>query len=132
MNDKGFTLVELMATIVLLAIIMGIGGYAITAVIKNSKEKDYSLLIENINSAVELYYQECKYVNNDCDSKITLGFLVSNGYLKGNATATNDKMILVNPSDGVDISHCVITYSYVDGDLVITAVNPTGSCPKSY
>ena len=59
-NTKGFTLVELIATIVLLSLVMGIGAFSITQIIKSAKEKDYKLLIENINNAAELYYQECK------------------------------------------------------------------------
>ena len=41
MNRKGFTLVELIATSVLLSLMMGIGAYSITNVIKSSKEKDF-------------------------------------------------------------------------------------------
>ena len=131
-NSKGFTLVELIATIVLLALVMGIGSYSITTVIKNSREKDYSLLIKNIKDAVEGYYQECKFVNNNCDNEITLGYLVKNGYLKGNGTDSSGAMILVNPNDEVDISSCRISYTYSNGKITVTAVNPTGSCPTNY
>ena len=34
MNNKGFTLIELIATIVVLAVVMGIGSYAITGLIQ--------------------------------------------------------------------------------------------------
>ena len=40
LNRKGFTLVELLATIAILAIVMGIATFSITAIIKNSKEKN--------------------------------------------------------------------------------------------
>ena len=132
MNNNGFTLVELLATLVILAIIMGIGGFTITNVIENSKKKDYDLLIENIKSSVELYYQECTYVNDDCNGQITLGYLVTNGYLKGNSKDSEGRQTLVNPNDGEPISECVISYEYINGEMVIKAENPTGSCPKSY
>ena len=64
MNNGGFTLVELLATIVLLALVIGIASYSINAIIKNSQEKNYQLLINNIYDATEVYYQECKYTNN--------------------------------------------------------------------
>ena len=80
LNNKGFTLIELLATVILLSIVVGIAGYSITAVIEKSKEKDYQLLVKEIKNSVELYYQECRYVNNNCDSSISLGFLVKGKY----------------------------------------------------
>lgn len=140
MNNKGFTLVELIATIVILAIVMGIGAYSITAIIENSREKDYELLIKEIVNATETYYQECKFVDNNCDSdsQITLDFLVTHGYLKGNSVKTDEtnenkeKFILVNPKDNKEISNCEIKYQYSGGKITVSAVNPTGSCPTSY
>ncbi len=64
MNNGGFTLVELLATIVLLALVIGIASYSINAIIKNSQEKNYQLLINNIYDATEVYYQECKFIRN--------------------------------------------------------------------
>lgn len=132
-NNKGFTLVELIATIVVLAMVMGIGSYAITNIINNSKKENYKLLITNIYDAVELYYQECKYVSDTgiCDSEITLGYLVTNGHLKGNDTNSDDKYTLVNPNDNVDISSCEIIYTYSDGKFTIEDMTNSGSCPTT-
>lgn len=146
LNKKGFTLVELIATIVLLALVMGIGSYAITNVIKSSKEKDYELLITNIKSGVEAYYQECKYSDGgyvDCPLidgegyySIKLGALVEYGYLKGNSTISSgvnkDKFTLVNPSDNADISECLIKYKYDSGKMKIITSSTGDSCPTSY
>ena len=130
LNRNGFTLVELIATIVVLAVVMGIGSYAITGLIQRSKEKDYELLIKEVNNAVESYYIECKYVNNNCSYEIKLGDLVKYGFLKGNST--DNDMGLVNPKDNVDISSCNIRYTYSNGKISVQAVNPSGSCPTSY
>jgi len=151
-NDKGFTLVELIATLVILALVMGIGAVSITKVIENSKKKDYELLITEINNAVELYYQECKYSQNgviDCPSidysgyyNITLGDLVSKGFLKGNATIktedekdpNNNKLTLVNPNNNNNISDCRIKYRYDSGKIEVktSGQNSTSSCPTEY
>lgn len=149
LNNKGFTLIELVATIVILAVVMGIGSYAITGIISRSKEEDYKLLIEEIKSAVELYYQECKYYGSDniiCPEldegtgyySATLGTLVNYGYLKGNGTNSDNKMILVNPNNDVSITMCVIRYKYNDGDFDIESVvvnemdeSIKNSCPST-
>ena len=133
-DKKGFTLVELLAVIILLSIIMGIGTVSVTAIINNTKKKDYQKLIGEIGNAIEVYYQECKFMNNDCDSDsiITLKFLVENGYLKGNATGDSGDMTLVNPKErDKDISDCEIKYKFDSGKIKIEATNQTGSCPKT-
>ena len=136
-NRKGFTLIELLAVLMLFAIIMGIGSYSIIGIIKDSRQKDYELLIENINSAVEEYYIECKYDKPDisgweCSNVIELSKLVEYGYLKSNST--DGSSVLVNPKDNKKISDCMIEYSYVDGKIKIDAKgnNSTNSCPTSY
>jgi prepilin-type N-terminal cleavage/methylation domain-containing protein len=150
-NNKGFTLVELIATIVILAIVMGIGATSIISILNKTREKDYKLLIDNVRSAVELCYQECLYGNTnlscpDLDIRdsyyhITLGDLVKNGYLKGNNTdkgesnnIKDDKFTIVNPKDNQNISSCKIKYVYntETKKIIIVADNPTGSCPTSY
>ena len=150
MNRKGFTLVELLATLVILAIVLSLGTYAITNIIKSSKEKNYDLLISNIRDGAEVYYQECKYSSKiapnsgiTCNSitengvvkyQITLGDLVNYGYLKGNKQDESNykKFTIVNPNDDVSISDCEIRIALIDDKLVINAVNPSGSCPTEY
>ena len=88
--------------------------------------------MENINNSVELYYQECRFVNNNCVSILTLGDLVTNGYLKGNATNDDNTFTLVNPNNGENISGCKIKYTYSSGKIIVEAVNPTGACPTIY
>ena len=141
MNNKGFTLIELIATIVILALVVGLGSYAITGIIKSSKEKSYTLLIENIENASETYYQECKYVNNtgvNCnqmdDNKysVSLGDLVNYGYLKGNGTNEQDKYTIVNPKTNDNISSCAIAISYTNGNIEITSISSDDYCPTEY
>ena len=143
MNKKGFTLVELLAILLLLAIIVGIGSYLIINVLDDSKKNNYNLLIENINNAVEEYYIECKYSSgasitcpseNSGEYQIKLDDLVKYGYLKGNSDDSVDAMDLVNPNDNVKINECLIKYSFSSGKINIYAVTPmvNDSCPTSY
>ena len=131
LNKKGFTLVELIATIVVLSLVVSISAYAITNIINSAKEKNYDLLIKNIKDASETYYQECKYSNNTgitCNDTVTLQELVNYGYLKGNGTKDNKMKIVnpkVNPKDNNDIGECSIAVKNENGKLTIE-----GSCPK--
>lgn len=162
LNNKGFTLVELIATIVLLTLAMSIGTYAIINIINNSKEKDYELFIQQVKDASETYYIECVYASNIgtmalhegeikatpirrldenyenicmvSASELTLGKLVTAGFLKGNSKKDDGTITVMNPKDKQDISNCQIKISYENSKVVVTPVNNNGntSCPDSY
>lgn len=140
MNNKGFTLIELIVTIILLAMILSIGAYSIISIVKDSREKNYNTLIKSVKSAVESYAIECKYShdagdddNITCSNQITLGDLVKYGFLSGNSkNETNQNYTIVNPKDNISIANCTISYTNTNGKITISAVNPTGSCPTSY
>lgn len=59
-NNKGFTLVELLAVLVILAAIMGIAIPSITASMERSKAKQNASKIKMLESFAELYVTEHK------------------------------------------------------------------------
>ena len=145
-NNKGFTLIELLATIVLFAIVAGFGTYAISDVIRSSREKNYKLLIHNIKDAAELYYQECRYDKKAKNSGnydgiicqtygngyvIPLQGLVEQGYLTGNAKE-NGEYTIVNPSvNNTNIALCCIYVEYnasTNKSIVQPLINPSMGC----
>ena len=142
-NNKGFTLVELIAAIVLLSLVVGITSYSIIGIINRNKEENYNLLIKNINSAAETYYQECRYSNNDminCNKiendeyMVSLGDLVNYGFLRGNEKikegTEKDKYTIVNPLDTTNISNCEITVKFVNSKVEVNI--PTSDvCPSN-
>ena len=142
-NNKGFTLVELIAAIVLLSVVVGITSYSIIGIINRNKEENYNLLIKNINSAAETYYQECRYSNNDminCNKiendeyMVSLGDLVNYGFLRGNEKikegTEKDKYTIVNPLDNTNISNCEITVKFVNSKVEVNI--PTSDvCPSN-
>ena len=138
MNNKGFTLVELLATILVLALVMSIGTFSIIAIINNAKEKNYNLLLSNIKDAAELYYQECKYADSNnsaiiCNlENVKLGDLVNYGYLKGNSTDKSSRnYTLVNPINDKPIGNeCSIKVEYKNGEIEVTAnLTANTDCP---
>jgi len=133
MNNKGFTLLELLATIVLLAIIMSVTTVSIVNVIKTSKEKEYEILIKDIKIAAQMYFEECEN-KNIIESKITcptingtgnsknietsLIDLVNYGFLKTTATGENSSgntiKIIKNPSNDQSIGNCKIIITKIN------------------
>lgn len=134
MNNKGFTLIELIVTLVILSLVISITAISITNVMKRSKEELYNNLVNNIIDAAEEYYIECKYAKNDaitCSSNgvITLGDLVKYGYLSGNDDGNRNK--LINPLDNEDISSCNINITYNNNKIVVKSNSSSQSCPKN-
>lgn len=57
-NMKGFTLVELLAVIAIIAVIFSIAGYAVSIAIKHSKDKTTNVSYESIMQSAALYVKE--------------------------------------------------------------------------
>ena len=79
LNKKGFTLVELLVVIVILAVIMSIAIPSITSSIERSKDKQKTQIIKLIESAGELYVD--KHKNTVPIGIITLNKLISDGLI---------------------------------------------------
>lgn len=83
LNNKGFTLVELLVVIVILVVIMSIAIPSITSSIERSKDKQKKLKISLIESAAELYVDSHKNSFSSCTSaspcNITVKTLVDDG-----------------------------------------------------
>lgn len=68
MNKKGFTLVELLAIVVILAVIMVVAAPNMTKQIKKSEEESQNILNQKIENASKLYaakYYASKLVNGN-------------------------------------------------------------------
>mgnify|MGYP000158800018 FL=1 len=81
MNNKGYTLVELLAVIVILALLAGIGVASINNSIKASREKSLELQYETIESTAKSFCQKhlldefepsttCELKSENCCSKV--------------------------------------------------------------
>ena len=79
LNKKGFTLVELLVVIVILAVIMSIAIPSITSSIERSKDKQKTQIIKLIESAGELYVD--KHKNTVKTGQITLDKLIGDGLI---------------------------------------------------
>lgn len=103
MNKKGFTIVELLVTITLLAIISTIAAISITSFINKNKENNYEILKNTILEASKEYVTDNRYGN--IDSSITAQYLLDNHYITSGLT---------DPKTGknIDLSSVIITITY--------------------
>ena len=81
LNNKGFTLVELLGVIIILMAILYLAIPSLTSSVERSKRKQFEQKKELIISAGELYISDIKTTKRKC--KITLYKLKNEDYLSG-------------------------------------------------
>lgn len=135
-NKKGFTLVELLAVIVVLAIVMGIAAVGITSVLNNTRKKSFAtnaeLFIDGardlvnasymnglLNTSASNYAPKCDSTNTPIYIPVLAVDLESGGktspynndYIKG-TSKTASATVLGNDADGKAISYVKVTPTF--------------------
>lgn len=85
LNKKGFTLVEILATIVILGILIGIAVVSISYILSNAKDGFYKNLEEQLILATKSYYTDHRTLlpqNIGQKRKVTVETLIKNNYFK--------------------------------------------------
>lgn len=109
-NNKGFTLMELLAVIVILSIIGSITVYVVIGIINNAKEKGYMVTINEIEDSAKSYVIENNILGNNNYACVTVQQLIDFGYLKNdivNSDVSNSRKALL--TDKVYIEKNVTT-----------------------
>lgn len=94
-NEKGLTLVELLAVIVILGIIAAIAVPSIGSIIENSRIKAAKADALNAMSAAQLYFAE-----NDTPDSVTLKVLKDEGYMQDLGTLLETDGVINKGKDG--------------------------------
>ena len=81
MNKKGFTLVEILAVLVIIVVVSLIGTVSITGVKRKMEENLFKNKLGEIISAASKWGEDNKSELNTEPAK-TVGFLITNGYLE--------------------------------------------------
>ena len=135
MNKKGFTLIELLAVIVVLGVVLILAMPSILDSINASRNASYKVLMGNIKTAAETYYQECEYgdlsnkakygnyactINNNTITT-TIGALANTGILKVAADESGN-LIVNDPRDTTNsLNSCEIQIiKTVDSNFKVT------------
>ena len=134
-DNKGFTLVEVLAVVVIIGILGGLTAKGVLSSINTGKEASYKLMINSIVTASQTLYEELEYGGsnifeyiysnnevkkeenkkvevNDKIIKTNLQTLVSNGFLSGSSGFTEQdesgNKYLIDPKSKENIGNCKI------------------------
>ena len=120
MNKKGFTLIELIATIALLSIIAIIAFVSINKVIKESKVKNCESLISNLRTAARDYVSDNRYESSFIDSaKNNLSKVdVTEGVIGHNYITTP----IIDPVNNVEVTGIVHIYVKLKSNYTVEQV----------
>ena len=110
MNKKGFTLVELLAVIMLLGIVMSIATLSITSISKKIKDRQFELKKQDIIIAAK------KYAESTGIKKVYVDTLIKEGYY----TADNSKLEVINPLNRSQTLNCYLI-DFTSDDVQFTA-----------
>ena len=118
--NKGFTLVELMAVLVLIVIIASIGYAGITAVQRNINQNLWEATVEEIETGAVKYGQDNLNVlntNETCNIdgsetrnciEVTVEFLINSNYIDTDEEDDSEKEIITNNVTGEIVNDNIV------------------------
>ena len=116
MNKKGFTLVEILVSIGLLALLGSVIAISLNRVFKDNKEKHYNEYVEKIKSSAMLFINNTVDIINDLNDNsfkiITIGDLIDNGYV-------NDTLVNPNTDEKVGKEEKIQVSYDSDHELIV-------------
>lgn len=161
-DNKGFTLVEVLAVVVIIGILGGLTAKGVLSSINTGKEASYKLMINSIVTASQTLYEELEYGGskileysysnnkvektgtkvevNDKSINTNLQTLVSNGFLSGSSGFTDEdesgNKYLIDPKSKENIGICKIKITktnYHNKIIYKVEKNDTvNKCPDEY
>ena len=119
MNNKGFTLTELLVALVIISIAGVVVAKEIGKTLSVTKNESYKIMKENIAKAADIYIKECENRLNNCninwqDNKYSFkaGLLKEKGYYTD----------LTSPIDNKDLANCLIIESEKNNGVINSKV----------
>lgn len=161
-DNKGFTLLEVLAVVVIIGILGGLTAKGVLSSINTGKEASYKLMINSIVTASQTLYEELEYGGskileysysnnkvektgtkvevNDKSINTNLQTLVSNGFLSGSSGFTDEdesgNKYLIDPKSKENIGICKIKITKTnDYNKIIYKVEKNDTvdkCPDEY
>ena len=113
-NIKAFTLVELLAVIVILSLLILVAVTTVSSQFKNSKDDLYDTQLDNIRLSAEMWGSDNKVLLKSIDDcvSLTLGYLKEAGYVDVNIKNTYTKEPFLDDEVFVNITKEENRYKY--------------------
>lgn len=120
MNNKGFTLIEILVTLVLVAVVFGVAISVLKPTMSAGKKETYELMKNNIVTISYDYINECNLETIKCDfdfdnnNTFSVVELKNAGFIKS----------LESPIDGKDLGSCLsIKATKSNGVVVVDLID---------
>lgn len=114
-NNKGFTMIELLTVIVLIGIIMSITIYSVIPNIDKSKEEVEKVFVNNLNNALETFIDKNKNSFIIGDNKGTIDKVINT---QGDTTSVNVYEIFNDDGELVQFSDVISTGFLKERDFI--------------
>lgn len=120
MNNKGFTLAEVLITIVIISLLTILVGNIINSSLADTREEAYNMMKKNMITASYTYINECNAKTIECDfsendNTFYAKELKKYGYFKD----------LKSPIDGKDIGNCILFKVKIDDSANVIDLEDT-------
>lgn len=118
MNNKGFTLIEVLTTLVVISLLTIVVSSIINTSLATSREEAYEMLKQNIITASYNYINECNAKTIACDFSYTTNNtfyaekLKEYGYFKD----------LESPIDGTNLGNCILIKATNDNGVTVVDI----------
>jgi len=122
MNNKGFTLIEVLITLVLVSIVFMVVFMNFGTTVSASKEETYKLMKNNIVSVGYDYINECNLGTIDCNFSFETNNKFSARVLQNSGFFAD----LESPIDGKDLGSCLILEATKSNG--VTVINLIDNC----
>ncbi len=116
-NNKGFTLIEYLITIVVISFVLFVVVKEIGRTLSITKNEAYSIMKQNITNTAKDYLNECNNNIINCNlnwnknkTSFKAKILMESNYFKN----------LNSPIDGKDLSNCLIITAIKDNGVITT------------
>ena len=121
-NNKGFTLIEVLGVIILISIIGGVAISTVGSTVSSSREESYLIMKDNIVSAGYDYINECALGSLQCD----FSYDNNNTFWAKDLQNAGFFDNLESPIDGNDLSECLLLEAVKSNGVVV--INLQDSC----
>ena len=119
MNNKGFTLTEVLAGLIIISVVLIVVSKQIGKTLSVTKNETYDLMKRNIIKASEIYLKECMIQENKCTLEWEENKTTFNAHiLKEYGYYTNFK----SPIDNKELDNCLTIIATKNNGVIKTKI----------